>query len=327
MTTQFSFAGAKHSLPSAVPWSPTFMILDSTKLKCFMDCPRKFFYEYLLGWRPTSPNNHLVFGAAIHEAMEYLYQNGFEYPKVLAAHDLFMKCYRADFPDPTSDEMYAPKTPENALVALEEYTAHYHDDPRRYKTVFTEIAGTVPVSPDRVLNFKMDTILEDTLDETHCCLEHKTKGGGFNRMWNDQWLLSIQTGTYAHVLNSLYPGEERMLVNVNGIAFLKTKIDFNRVPVEYGPDQMRVWLWNVNHLYDLYEHYMHLLLDSKESDPVLRTFPMCTESCTKYFGCVYQDFCYSWPNPLRRCYEPPLGFQIFHWDPSEIDATQKVELR
>lgn len=325
MTTQFSFAGHEDSLPASIPSSPTWMILDSTKLKCAQDCWRKFFYEYLLGWRSTTPNNHLVFGSAIHEAMEYMYLNGFSYPAVLAAHDKFMECYRADF-GPDTDELYAPKTPENALVMLEQYADNYADDLTRYEVEYTEIAGTVPVSPDRVLHFKMDTVLKDLALDRHFCLEHKTKGGGFNRQWNDQWLLSVQTGTYSHVLHSLYPDESPLRVVINGLALLKTKIDFTRVPVEWGEDQMRVWLWNVNHLFDLYEHYMHLLLAAKESDPVLMTFPMSTESCTKYFGCPYQDFCYTWPNPLKRCWEPPLGFEVSHWDPSEIEASAKVTL-
>ena len=51
---------------------PTLQTVDSTKINTFLDCPRQYFFTYVLGWRSDRPNNHLVFGQAWHEAMEHL---------------------------------------------------------------------------------------------------------------------------------------------------------------------------------------------------------------------------------------------------------------
>ena len=59
---------------------------------------------------------------------------------------------------------------------------------------------------------------------------------------------------------------------------------------------------------------------------MLMCFPMNTESCTKYFGCAYHDFCQAWPNPLQHCEEPPLGFKIEHWDPTEGESKYVVNV-
>ena len=52
-------------------------------------------------------------------------------------------------------------------------------------------------------------------------------------------------------------------------------------------------------------------------DDILRAFPKNTESCTKYFGCPYADFCQAWMNPLQRCQEVQPGFKLDFWDPRE----------
>jgi len=80
-----------------------------------MDCARQYFFEYVLGWRSTAPNNHLVFGSAWHAAIEHILQKG--YGAVDEAVFIFMNTYREELP-PDTDELYSPKTPSRADEAL-----------------------------------------------------------------------------------------------------------------------------------------------------------------------------------------------------------------
>ena len=96
---------------------PTWKITDPTKLNCFLSCPRMYFFEYILGWRPETPNNHLVFGTAWHAAQEYLLLHDYSVQSVMDAYNVMVREYRKVL-GPETDEMFEPKTMENALVVL-----------------------------------------------------------------------------------------------------------------------------------------------------------------------------------------------------------------
>ena len=303
---------------------PTWKILDSSKWTTFMDCPRRYFWEYVLGWRSDAPNNHLEFGTAWHDAMEYLLLNGYSDECVIGAFDKFLAHYRDHFPE-SSDELYDPKTPRNALKALSLYAERYLSDLRDFEVLYTEAAGTVPVNEVQVLHFRLDSICRDTQGR-HFSLEHKT-GSRLSRFWTDQWPLSPQVGTYTHVMHCLYPSNDVWGVKINGTFFQKTKIDFSRIPIRKTLSQMQQWLWNVNWWADqIAWQFESLTGHCSADDPVLMAFPQQPGVCTKYFGCPYHDFCLAWPNPLQHLDEIPAGFKYDFWDPSEREATHRMDL-
>jgi hypothetical protein len=306
---------------------PTWFIQDATKVQAYMDCPRMYFYEYILGWRPTTPNIHLEFGKAWHLAMEHMllchHRDG-EYTNttIIEAWELLNNHYRSKFPL-DMDAVYAPKNPEYALKALSQYAQMYKDE--KFETIYTEIAGSVPISYNAegkpvLLHFRMDSILRDPMGIKS--REHKT-GSTLNRQWSDQWALSMQTGVYNHVLHCLFPREEVWGVEINGTFFGKKDIKFQRVPARRTTKAMNVWLWNVNQWVDsILADIYHLGIASDE-DEILPCFRMNTQSCTKYFGCRYHDFCMAWPNPLRNLDRLPEGMKIEFWNPMEAEQEAK----
>jgi hypothetical protein len=302
----------------------TWKVLDPSKIQEGMSCERQFFYKYILGWRSTKPNNHLVFGKAWHKAQEHLLLNGYEDRHVLGAFTKFLDEYRKEFPEDTDMEFH-PKSPENALKALGKYVERWPRDLAECDILYTEIGGSVMLTEDVMLYFRMDSILKDREGLMYFSREHKT-GSRISRQWSDQWLLKVQIGTYTHVMKCLFPPEEVKGVQVSGTFFKKTKIDFERLPVWKTNDHMMVWMWNTLAWVDRLNHNLNVLGDCTEDDQVLMAFPMNTENCTKYFGCPYIDFCQAWPNPLRKCGEPPMGFHVDFWDPREEEVTHKMEL-
>ncbi len=181
----------------------------------------------------------------------------------------------------------------------------------------------------------MDSICQDIERGLIFSLEHKT--GSRLWRWEEQWPLSVQVGTYTHVLYCLYPPETVQGILLNAAFFTnaprawaawmtgdrtkyKPPFDFMRVPVYRSTDQMAAWLWNVVHWFDMLEWNFELFLEADPKEPVMSCFPMNPTACSNYSGCPFKDFCSAWPNPLQRCHEVPLGFIVDRWDPSAEEA-------
>lgn len=321
--------------------SPTWDIQDSSKIQTAMECWRKYFFEYVLGWQHIQPNVHLIFGEAWHEALAMLYLSDFSINSVKAAYyDGFLPCYRESF-DEEDDEANMPKAPTRAFLALAAYANRYEKDDREYKilehdgTPMVEIGGTVNLSDDRTIAFRMDTIMTGP----HGIISREHKTGSSVYLWDLQFYLSPQVGTYSHVLYCLYPENEVRGVIVDGTIFKKTKDDpkkdakepfrhfeFLSVPVYKSPDNMNQWLNTMLWWLDMVEWNFNTLADCSADDKIMRAFPMNPTGCTNWGGCDYHDFCISWANPLRHCLQPPIGFHVEHWNPLDMPARVKLEV-
>lgn len=316
-----------------LPTEPTWKIRDSSKLDTYQECPRKFFFEYILGWRSERPAHDLYFGNAWHVAREHQLIHGYE--DVAGAYTAFINYYREKFA-PESDELYRPKDPVGVSFALQKFADERIGDLTENELLLTETSGTVPVGKDRFLHYRMDSVLRSRDNGKVFSWDHKS-AKKFSRQWSEKFYLSLQNGTYTHCLYCMYPIEEVLGIEFCGTCFEYLKrgskarpagyhINFLRVPAFKNSDQMNSWLWTVNNLLDDLDRDMDRLMDSSEGDQVMQAFPMCTTSCTNYWGCIYHDYCMSWANPIQRCFEPPLGFIIEHWNPAEIETTNKMNL-
>ena len=311
-----------------IPIDQTIDVIDTSKIKCYLDCPRQFLWQYVFGWRSAAPNNHLIFGEAFHRAMAYMLQTDYSTPNIQAAYnDHFLPYYRSHLP-PTTDALFGAKTPEACLFALALYAQQYKHDLREFKVLHVEVAGAVPIATDRVVHFRIDAIVED--DKGIYALEHKT-GSGVTRFWTDQWELDLQPATYTHALRCAYPEANVKGCKINGVHFKKLKagpkIDFSRIPIWKTNDLMGAWLYTMNETMDRIENDMMQLRLQHPDDQLLECFPMNPNACTKYFGCPYKDFCGAWSNPLSKFNQLPMGMMIEFWDPREADndGTYKLD--
>lgn len=225
---------------------PTWSIIDSSKLQTFCECPRLYFFKYILGWTSDTPKHDLIFGETIHLGLEILYTHGFSAEALAAACLTMEEFYGEHYGDEASD-IYYPKSIGNAKEALELYTKHYHDEFSQYETLrlengapFVEVAGYVPIGDDLRLHFRIDAGLRDKRTGLVFPLEHKTASRG-GQSWLDQWPLSMQVGTYTHAFYCMFPPEEVFGARVNGLIFLKSTTNFLRAPCSKTPSQMEVW--------------------------------------------------------------------------------------
>lgn len=308
-----------------IPEHPTWQIYDSSKITDSFECLRKYFFTHMLGWQSTRPNNHLVFGDAIHAAMEYLLLNDYSAGSVVAAEDLFYSIYRKDFPEDT-DEIFTPKTPFRAAKMLAEYAQLYESDLSEFDVIYTEIAGSVALADDIKVSFRMDSVCSD---DKYFSLEHKTRQGPFNNQWMIQWPLAVAPGTYTHALNCLYPPDDVRGAIMNGLFFKKTKaplFEFKRPPVHKDKSQMQDWMDSTINQVNEIKFHTRLLESCSDNAATLDAFPKNPTSCGNYFGCPFHDYCVAWPNPLQHCAEPPLGWEVKFWNPFDKPFKEKMEL-
>ena len=168
---------------------PTWSIIDSSKLDDWIDCPRKYFFCHILGWRIDEPAHDLYFGNAWRIAREYQLIHG--YDDVKGAFLAFMEFYRKEFPQET-DEIYRPKDPEAVGLALVKFANERQSDLTENELLYTEISGTVPITEDgKVLHYRMDSIMRRMADEKIFSWDHKSTKK-FSRQWRENFHLSIQ---------------------------------------------------------------------------------------------------------------------------------------
>lgn len=302
--------------------NPTWDILDSSKLTMYMTCPRKFFYRYILGWQLDYPNNHLIFGSAWHLAMEYLLLNGYSPIALTEAKILFGEFYRKHFSHDT-DELYEPKTLANGFDSIEEYARRYSSEVHKYDVLFTELAGLVLVAPDRTMIFKCDAILRDRDTGDIVGLDHKTSQRQYSN-WGDHWTLSTQMLTYLHALHCLYPNSDtlQMLVRCAFFYSIQKKTNTYRLtefadqPISKSLPQMQAWLERTNQWINRLDNDMECLKQEDTDDATMAAFPQNDTACFNYGRpCEFFEFCNAWSNPLTRCEDTPIGFNVEWWDP------------
>lgn len=302
-----------------------------------MDCPRSYFFEFILGWRPFLPNVHLAFGIGLHASLEYLMLHGYSQDNAMTAHELFDKVFQEEYVSICGDD-HPKKNSGNAFYSLQMYQNAYQSDLTDFEVLHTEIAGSVMIDLDKKFYYRSDAICKgDICGLTgYFSMEHKT-GTTFSELWADKWKQKTQLGVYSHVLHTIYPHDEVIGVIINGFfpagppALTKQGVpyanysppDFQRVLVRKTPLQMEDWIITTINWYDDIVKDTEAVLKVQDDEPVMSCFRKNPEACDKYFGCKYRNFCHLWANPVHKGAVVQEGFREFHWNPIEMMETAK----
>jgi len=209
-------------------------------------------------------------------------------------------------------ELNQPKTPDRLVNGAMEYIEKYKFDD--FEIIHTEIAGTVPISPTRVIHFRLDANCQDKRGPF--ILDHKT----CSRMgptWEDQWTLSIQMSTYLHAAAALLENPKNLRLVVNGACFRMKDTEFKRVSTKRSAGMMLSYLHQINAVFDNIERDMEALDKCSPEAPVMECFT-CNPTHCEFRRCAFKDFCAIWPNPLAHAHSVPFGFKVEFWDPRSL---------
>lgn len=304
-----------------IPTHPTWFMVDNSKISRFKVCNRRYFYNYILGWELTLPNNHLVFGQAWHIAMEHLKLTDYSISNIEEAVRKFEKHYRQYFSS-AIDNDNAPKNLFGATAGLYEYADRYESD--SFEVLHTEVMAKVPISQDRYMIARIDLIARDKkMFKGVFGMDYKT-GQRYSEMWRRKWITDSQMKLYTLVLKVYFEITNKIFgMVIDGTIFYKAiqkdigkRHRFVRVSVMLDDKMLNAWLYDINSWYDQLEMQMLELAGCSKDDNVMTAFPKNEEACTLYnILCPYHSLCCIWANPLKHCQAPPQGFQSKYWNP------------
>jgi hypothetical protein len=308
----------------------------------YLECPRKFFYRYVLGWTSDNISQDLHFGQCVHLALEYIYsQKSFDETVIDTAYDIFLNKYRNQHHfkfQPDSDEYYSPKNPERFKIFLDFYAQKNSEIFDKYNVLFTEVAGSIPLfagDEDFFSNiiFKIDAIIQEKETGLIYGLEHKT-AKNLSEIWATNHEIGIQISTYTHALKTYFEIYKKQRVGgiiINGLGFRKLKsLSFSsfqneKYLIERQNHQLEVWYKSLRHYLGLLTQDFKSLCESSRKSPVMECFFPNRLNCTKYFReCNYFTLCDEWPNPLKYCNRIIDGFKREFWKPLEQENIKIV---
>ena len=148
-------------------------IIDYSSLSTYIDCPRKFLFNYIMHFRPKRKSIHLVFGSAWHYGLEVVYKRLQHDPDSLTIIDAtelsivsFNNLWKIEsdgkFPD---EDIIFPKSPGHAANMYHEYWSQYLDSDQQEKKIISV------ESPFNINLGKFHLSLPDYIGRTDLILE------------------------------------------------------------------------------------------------------------------------------------------------------------
>lgn len=298
--------------------------IDSTMLKTFRECPRKFELEYLHHWKSKYPSIHLHAGAAFAKGLETVRESYFvnkcdvEASIANGLHAL-MQAY-GSFECPPE----AAKTLPRMLGALEYYFEAWpldHDtltpyewSPGKFAIEFS-FASPLPFDNPETGDPVIYTGRSDMVGQLAgggLYIEDDKTASALGAQWHNQWDLRSQfTGYTWHARR--VGGLPIDGTFVRGVSILKTKYDHAQV-ITYRPD-WEVDRWLKQTLHDLAR--MKLAWETGYFDYNL------DEACNSYGGCLFKRICKSEPQNQQAWLEADYEQRV--WDP--LAREEKVLVR
>lgn len=299
------------------------MALDSTMLRDFRNCPKKFQYSHLEHWKLKGEKIDLTAGHAFASGIEAVRRAFFD--TGISRDDSLIAGAKALILDYGAAECPAenPKSLSNMLGALSEYfTVHGletdHLRPLRlpdgtHAVEFTfalPVPGEIPhpETGDPILYSGRCDMLADYNDMVFICDEKTTKQLG--PTWPNQWTLRSQITSYVWAARAY--GHDCAGAIIRGIAI--RKYDYGHAEVILYRPQWQIDRWLAQTERDIKrmirsweEGYFDYNLD---------------DSCSQYGGCQFLGVCSS--NTPETWLE--AGFEKRVWNPLRHIEVKEIDL-
>ena len=309
------------------------VVLDATQRSCFASCPRKFYYEFILGLCPPTGdgNIHLIAGGAIAKACEVarkeFYGNARTEEDALA---LGMAALIEHYgPDREPDSLKslsrtidaylayfgaipnAPGACNMGVYKLGEDPYPPYNGPNGPAVEFSfslELDANGPSNESLSYYGRFDQIVQSDYGLLGC--DEKT-GSQFDKNWSAKWALRGQFLGYIFGARSAGINLSGMLAR--GLIFQRTQFHFPEALI-LPPEVL------INDYYHQLEYDVKYMVGCWNNNFWPQNF---SEACTSFGGCHFSKLCES-PTPeawfttynIER-WDPVAGKRAIIWSPSE----------
>jgi hypothetical protein len=255
--------------------------VNASSVDIIQTCPRKAQYALVRNLRKEDESEALVFGKAIHSALETLYRTD---PAKRSLSDMI-----AAFETAGASLSIVPdgekRSLSNGVKILNRYFAAYANDPW---VIYSDKDGPW-VERSFELPFKthnkftsvfvhgqMDAVMQNVETGELVVVDHKTTSTVSDLI--NRVKPNLQFSLYAWAAKEMGLPVNRVMVN--GIQVAKTKSDFLRIFTDRGADDFAELDLSITHAVEQYDKF-----SASES------WPMNTSSCSNYGGCQYLGIC------------------------------------
>lgn len=320
--------------------------LDYSSLSCYIDCPRKFLFQYMLHLRSRKPSIHLVFGSCFHYGLEMSYRRIMEFQEcnsqiVLTPTDLtktsidaFNALWDLEGAPHFDPDLVFPKSPGHAANMYKKYW-------ELYLSIDLDMGKILAVEHPFSLDFsqfgdhlpayigRMDLVFESP-DGALTIVDHKT-AKSVNAMTFTSFESSLQTDGYLTIGNIYYDKIPTMLYSV--ALCQKSKIEFHRFPIIKPKIIIERFLSDIVDKAMMIRQELDWFNKERQTlthrNDIARCFPRSPGyACTAYFNtCPYYDLCKQRANPLLWLDRPPAGYTQYEWNPQthEDDLAKRLK--
>lgn len=314
--------------------------LDYSSLSTFIDCPRKFFFQYIAHLRSTKPNIDLIFGSAWHYGLEEAYKQLQADPQTSMsdATDISIQAMNTywtvegepNFPNP---DIIFPKSPGHAANMYEAYWKKYYSTDQDGKIIGVEIPFNIPMKVKLSsssneyfdINYTGRIDLAKLLNGKLIIFDHKTAKAIYP-ITVSSFQSSLQTEGYLSAGKIYFDNLPRIVFNIalcqkSKIAFERIEIIKNDNNIERFLDDLKYHMTEIIANLSLME-YEHDIQDKKFNPTAFKR--SCGYACTQYFRtCPYFDLCTMRNNPYLYLNDTPAGYKVEEWNPDDHDAKIK----
>jgi len=311
--------------------------IDYSSLSSYLDCPREFFFKYILHLRSSVSNLDLVFGSCWHYGMEEAY-NALQQDREVDHQELtdiavkaFNSMWKVEGEPHFNAEIAFPKSPARAADMYSKFfaTQNYLPDDMEVLGVEAPVSISLGTLGGKTLpNYigKLDLALGN--DDELLVVDHKT-AKFVNDITFAGYESSYQTDGYITAGSMYY--NKLPSIRYSVALCQKTKIDFSAYDVRRPPAAIDRFIseliLHVNRIHadlDLYE-VESSGKSASNRNYIQQSFPRTSGyACTKYFRkCAYYDICHMRNNAMMWKDHPPQGYVIDEWLPEEVDAQRR----
>lgn len=285
---------------------------DSTSLGLLKECPRKYYYTLVQGWRPKGESVHLKFGIIYHAALERYdhvrAQGGDHEDGVDQAVDHALRETWANDEPWLSD--HPKKNRETLIRTIVWYLEHFKDDPVKtlilangkpavelsFRFEFDKLA---PNGENYMLSGHMDRVVEYGDDQF--VMDRKTSGSTLGAYYFDGFNPDNQMSLYTFASKVIYDAPVKGVI-IDAAQIAVGFSSFGRGITTRSEAQINEWVRDTSAWLDISVIYAD------------RGFwPMNDKACGNYGGCPFRVVCSKEP-AIRENYLK-TNFEVLRWNP------------